>query len=475
MSPLTLVEVPMLPLDRFESAIGEARTRRLREVAEQARHMLAKRVIWNVNSTATGGGVAEILHALLPYARGAGVDARWVVIEGNSEFFAITKRIHNRLHGVTAPGEKLGEKEHAHYAEVLEQNASRLQELLQPRDFVILHDPQTAGLVAPLRRTGAKVIWRCHIGHETHEGVVARTWEFLRRYMENADAFIFSRRAYAPPWLDSRPLHTVAPSIDPFSAKNHAMSRATVHAILRESGLLNAGATNGVPFFSRWDGTQGTVGRRAEIVSEGQLPTLDTPLVVQVSRWDRLKDMRGVMRGFAQHIDGIPDVHLALVGPDVRGVQDDPEGEQVLDECLNFWQKLSEAKRRRIHLVSLPMEDTEENPAIVNAIQRHATVIVQKSLHEGFGLTVTEAMWKGRPILASRVGGIQDQIEDGMHGLLVQNPTDLKGFGVALRRLVEDRALAKRLGRNARRRAISRYLGVRQLIQYVEIFAQLAP
>jgi trehalose synthase len=465
----------MLPLDRYESAIGEARTQRLREMATLARRTLAKRVIWNVNSTATGGGVAEILHALLPYARGAGIDARWVVVEGDSEFFAITKRIHNRLHGVTVPGEKLGEKEHAHYAAVLEENASRFRELVQPRDIVILHDPQTAGLVGPLRRAGATVIWRCHIGHEAHRGVVARTWEFLRRYVEDAHAFIFSRKAYAPPWIDARQLHIMAPSIDPFSAKNHPMSRATVHAIIRQAGLLNTSASNGIPSFSRWDGTQGTVVRRAEIVSEGQRPVLDTPLVVQVSRWDRLKDMMGVMRGFAQHIDGIPDVHLALVGPDVRGVQDDPEGEEVLDECLAVWRKLPESKRRRIHLVSLPMEDIEENAAIVNAIQRHAAIVVQKSLHEGFGLTVTEAMWKGRPILASRVGGIQDQIVDGTHGLLVADPNDLKSFGHALRRLLKDRPLAKRLGRNAQRRALSRYLGARQLIQYVELFAKIAP
>lgn len=473
MATIQTVALPTFPLDRFEPVIGAARVARFKAIGEQGKEKFAGRVIWNVNSTATGGGVAELLHGLLPYARGAGVDARWLVIEGDPEFFAITKRIHNGLHGLIMPERPPGKKEHSHYREVSRRNAEALCEIISPGDMVILHDPQTAGLVSALMAHGALVLWRCHIGHDDHKGVIVETWEFLRPYVEGAHAFVFSRGAYAPPWIDQTRTHTVAPSIDPFSAKNQSLDQETVHAILGRIGLLESGASNGRAVFTRKDGTEGTVTRRADILTEGQMPGVDTPLVVQVSRWDRLKDMQGVMNGFAQHIDGVSDAHLALVGPDISGVKDDPEGADVLEECRAAWRALPETMRRRIHLVTLPMEDLEENGAMVNAIQRFAKVVVQKSLYEGFGLTVTEAMWKGRAIIASRVGGIQDQIVSGKHGLLVDDPKDLALFGEALRRLLTDAPYAEQLGHNAHRRAIANFLGVRQLAQYVGIFGDL--
>jgi trehalose synthase len=191
--------------------------------------------------------------------------------------------------------------------------------------------------------------------------------------------------------------------------------------------------------------------------------------VVQVSRWDPLKDMAGVMRGFTDRLAGMGDAHLVLVGPDVSGVTDDPEGSQVLEECITLWHKLPRKAQERVHLVCLPMDDIEENAVMVNAVQRHAAIVVQKSLHEGFGLTVTEAMWKGRPVIASAVGGIQDQIVDGVHGYLLQQPGDTQALGDAVQHLLGNHALARRLGRNARRRAIAKFLGPRQLIQFVDV------
>jgi trehalose synthase len=179
------------------------------------------------------------------------------------------------------------------------------------------------------------------------------------------------------------------------------------------------------------------------------------------------------MQGFVEHLDTLANAQLMLVGPNVHGVADDPEGGEVLAECLAAWHKLPLAQRSRVHIVCLPMEDIEENAAMVNAIQRHAAVIVQKSLHEGFGLTVTEAMWKGRPIVASAVGGIQDQISSGKHGLLITDPTDLRAFAQALQCLLSDRALARNLGRNARRRAITHFLGSRQLVRHADLLTTI--
>jgi trehalose synthase len=193
------------------------------------------------------------------------------------------------------------------------------------------------------------------------------------------------------------------------------------------------------------------------------------PVVVQVSRWDRLKDMPGVMRGFAEHVAPAGDGYLMLVGPEVSGVTDDPEGGEVLAECQALWQSLPAAIRARVLLVSLPLEDIEQNAAMVNAIQRHARVIVQKSLAEGFGLTVAEGMWKGRPVVGSAVGGIQDQIAEGT-GVLLHDPADLAEFGSQVRWLLDNPAAADRMGRAGHEHVREDYVGDRHLLQYAELF-----
>jgi trehalose synthase len=209
------------------------------------------------------------------------------------------------------------------------------------------------------------------------------------------------------------------------------------------------------------------------VIREGAPPALDTPLVVQVSRWDRLKDPAGVLRGFAEQAPGTSDAHLLLAGPVVEGVADDPEGLQTLAETVAVWRNLPPTTRRRIHLACLPMDDLEENAAVVNALQRHAAVVVQKSLREGFGLTVTEAMWKGRPVIASKLGGMRKQIEDGMSGLLVEDPSDLAAFGGLLRRVLRDATLAVRLGDAAYQRARQRFLHTHHLSMWVTFLSHL--
>ena len=225
--------------------------------------------------------------------------------------------------------------------------------------------------------------------------------------------------------------------------------------------------------FTRSDGTPGRVDRPATIVEDEPLGPEDR-LVVQVSRWDSLKDPLGVLGAFAQHVDPASGAHLLLAGPSTEAVADDPEGAQVLASVVDAWHALPGEVRRRVHLASLPMEDNEENAAIVNSVQRAASVVIQKSIAEGFGLTVAEAMWKERPVVASRIGGIRDQIDDRRSGLLISDPRDLKEVGDAVGGLLADRERADRIGAAARVRVQQHFLGPQHLGRYFEVIHRLA-
>ena len=468
------VGIDATPLERLAALLAPDRAHHLAEYAARAQVLLDGRIVWNVNATATGGGVAEMLQALLAYGRGAGVDTRWLVLDGTPEFFRLTKRIHNLLHGSPGDGEGLDDQDRATYEAVLAANLESLKAKVRPGDIVLLHDPQTAGLVPGMCETGAHVIWRSHVGRDVSNEYTDLVWDFLQPYVEPSHAWIFTRREYAPGFVDPERLRMIPPSLDPFTAKNGELGPADVQATLRHVRLVDFPEDHGSLDFVRRDGTPGTVRAHSGLIEGGQIVPADARLVLQVSRWDRLKDMTGVLRSFADHIDEMPpDAHLMLVGPDTSGVTDDPEGAEVLAECLELWQAQPADARRRIHLCSLPMDDTDENAHLVNAIQRHAAVVVQKSLVEGFGLTVTEPMWKSRPVVASRIGGIQDQIVHGESGLLLDDPEDLEAFAGLVRSVLEDDSLGLRVGSAARERVREHFLGDRHLIQYVDLFDQL--
>ena len=451
------VEVKALPLELLASILTPERARRLSQAAVRARVAFGDRTIWHVNATAHGGGVAEMLQTLLAYGRGAQVENRWLVLDGEPEFFAITKRLHNLLHGDPGDGGPLGENERACYERVLGTNVAEMLALIDNRDIVLLHDPQTAGMVDDLRATGVRVVWRCHVGRD------------------RADAFVFSRADYVPDGVDRDRVVIIPPSIDPFSAKNRELDPRTVSAVLATVGLIAGADPDGPIHFERRDGSEGTVRRHTSLIADGQPPPHDARLILQVSRWDRLKDMAGVITGFVtMAADGRHDAHLVLAGPDVSGVTDDPEGADVFAECRARWRTVPESIRWRVHLASIPMDDVDENAIIINALQRHAYLVVQKSLVEGFGLTVTEAMWKARPMIASRVGGIQDQIVDERDGLLLDDPYDLDALAVAMTRLLDDREFADRLGAAGRARVHDQFLGDRHLAQYVDLFEHLS-
>jgi trehalose synthase len=338
-------------------------------------------------------------------------------------------------------------------------------------DVVIVHDPQTAGLVHELRRLGAMVVWRCDVGVDRPNELTLTAWDFLRPCVGEAEALIFSRQAYVWDGLEPERVVEIAPSIDAFSAKNQVLLDGAVGGILHAAGVLVRERPSPPRFTDPADGSVRSVRRRATVIESAPCPA-DVPLVTQISRWDALKDPVGVLRAFSELTDETP-AHLFLAGPDPSAISDDPEQGTVFDEVSRTWRELPAASRERCHLILLPMEDLEENAVIVNALQRRADVVVQKSLAEGFGLTVAEAMWKSRPTIASRVGGIQDQIEHERSGLLLDDPTDLSAFGDTLSRLLGDGDAALRMGREAHRRVRDRYLAPRELGQLGELLARL--
>jgi trehalose synthase len=464
------VEVPRRPVSRLEPVIGAPRYAELAQAAEHVRALLAGRTIWNVNSTAAGGGVAEMLQVLVGYVQDLGIAIGWLVISGDAEFFAITKRLHNEIHG-SLSGPPLGATEAGHYAQMLAGNAAELAARVRPGDVVLLHDPQTAGLAAPLAQASARVVWRCHIGVDWENDATRAGWEFLRPHLAAAEAYVFSRRNYVPSWVPAAKAWIIPPSIDPFSPKNQPLAAGAVRAILARLGVLDD-ATPMVPAtFVRRDGDMDMVTRPAAVIGEGR-PRPGDPVLVQVSRWDRLKDMAGVMRGFADYVAPSGDGYLMLVGPAVNDVSDDPEGAAVYGECLLQWRDLSPDAQARILLVTLPLDDVDENAAMVNALQRHAAVIAQKSLAEGFGLTVSEGMWKGRPVIGSAVGGIIDQVAEGT-GILLPDPADLAAFGSAARLLLSDPDQAAQMGQAAHAHVREQYIGDVHLLRYARLLAAL--
>ena len=459
---------------RLEPLIGPDRTARYEAIAEATESLLSGRTVLNVNSTATGGGVAEMLQTLLAYGRGAGLDIRWLVIQGDPAFFEITKRIHNGLYGSPGDGGDLGDAERRHYERTLRRNADELRALVRPGRR--RPDPRP-----PARRARRRDVER------RRQGRLALPRR--RRRAERVDRALLvvpapvpraSRRvrvlARAPsrrPGPTSRSCTSSRPRSTPSPPRTSRSHSETCARILGYTGLIGGdGETPAVPF-TRRDGSPGRVNRRVDVLQTGPPPPADAPLVVQVSRWDRMKDMPGVMSGFAEHVDPALGAHLLLAGPAVTGVADDPEAAEVLEECIELWRALPHAARSRVHLACTPMADPDEAAAIVNALQRHAAVVVQKSLAEGFGLTVAEAMWKSRPVVASAVGGIVDQIVSGAHGLLISDPRDLASFGTAVETLLRDRTEAARLGANARERARAEFLGDRHLEQYGRLLAEL--
>jgi len=477
MSKLQDVPIGTRSLDRFGEYVEAEALGAALVIAQRITAALKGRVVWHVNSTAAGGGVAEMLHVLLPYARAFGIDARWLVLGGDDDFFVVTKRLHHALHGSRGDGSSLGEDARKVYERVVAENAEELGTLVKPGDVVILHDPQTAGLIPYMADLGALTFWRCHVGADTKDEQTDLAWNLIGPYLGRSVANIFTRSQYIPDCCDHGRSVIIPPSVDPFSPKNQPLDDFAVRSILQTTGIIEGPVGDAAPAFLRGDGSPGLVARKSEVERLGRPPVWETPLVAQVSRWDPLKDPVGVIRGFAHYLksnESDTETHLVVAGPDVKAIPDDIEQAGVYAATSDAMRELPAGLRERVHLACLPMEDLEENGAIVNAIQQHATVVVQKSLKEGFGLTVTEAMWKSRPILASAVGGIQDQIEDGVHGLLLKDPKDPAEFATLLADLLQNKDRAAEMGAAARKRVSETYLGFHSLLAYADLIERFS-
>ena len=464
-----------IPLEtrRFEDLgryLLEPMTERVRVAQLHAGELLAGRTVWMVNSTALGGGVAQLLRTLLPYWKGAGIDVRWVVLRGSGEFFRVTKRFHNHLQGQPGDGDVLGIEELTTLDRAALYHARALASLVAPGDVVVLNDPQTAAMSVPLQRAGATVIWSCHIGIDHDNEYSRNAWRCLRPRLTGVRRFVFSRYTSLPEWLGGAETSILTPGIDPGSTKNLPMPDTAARTILQHLGLA-AGVPAAPAHYHRTDGSTARLAGRPTVLDSDGAPDWDRdPVVVSLARWDRIKDPLGILDGFVERALAATGAHLLLAGPDPGQVADDPEAEAVLAAVRERWQRLPTRARARIHVACLPLTAAEENAAMVNAIQRRAAVVVKKSLQEGFGLGVTEAMWKARPVVASAVGGHLEQVQHRHSGLLVADPADAGAFGDAIVGLLHEPRRAARLGQAARERVRALFLNDRHFVRWIEVF-----
>lgn len=450
------VQIDSRTIDPFGQIIGDKRLTEFRSAMDRARDHLGASRVFHINSTSVGGGVAEMLQSVMSYPKELGIDVHWLVIDGNDPFFELTKRLHHLLHGSQGDGGQLGDEEREIYEKTLQAETDALLQFVRSSDVVVLHDPQVLGLAPALISAGAKVIWNCHIGADKANAQTRQAWSFLSPYLSGTAAQVFSRSAYGWEGLDPEQIFVIPPCIDAFAPKNAPLTPEQATAILGAAGIVEASGTDVRANFHRQDGESDTVSSNAETVELHPVPR-DVPVVCQISRWDPLKDHVGVLKSFVSNVPEAIGAHLVIAGPASGSVDDDPEAEETLKEVVAAWKQLPDRDRARVHICCLPMDDVEENAAIVNALQRHSAVVVQKSLAEGFGLTVAEAMWKARPVVGSRVGGIQDQIVPGETGLLIESQ-DPAAFGEAVSSLLEDRAQADAMGLAGRERVLQEYL-----------------
>jgi trehalose synthase len=441
--------------------------RRGEEMLERIRKPLAGTAIWHVNASATDA-VGEVLRSLLGYARDGGLNAHWLTAGADHPTRMVWRRLYNNLYGIPGDGGELGPKERELCEHAVEAWSAELAARLQPGDVVVLHDPPVAGLLPVAKDAGAHTMFRCHLGLVEPNAHARRAWDFLHPWVSSADAYVFTRPEYVWEELDRDRVTIQLPSLDPFSPKNQELGSDVVLSILDRVGLTRSGA-EAEPIFTRFDGSPYRINVRARIDQNGPIP-VGAEVVAQVSGWERLKDQAGLVEAFAR--SRRPDLHLVLAGPSAAKHSEESEERRVIAELREQRRSVPETVRSRIHLVEVPDNDRDENAAIVNAIQRRADIVVHKSLQEGFGLSVTEAMWKGRSVLASRVGGIPAQIVDGETGVLV-DPGDLAAVAERIDELMADARHRRVLGAAAREHVARHFLTSAHFAAYLRLVERI--
>ncbi|MBI2934592.1 MAG: glycosyltransferase [Chloroflexi bacterium] len=391
----------------YESIVGRATLDELRLVAGK----LTGKSITNVNSTYTGGGVAEILSRMVPLLTQLGVDARWSVIKGTDEFFQVTKKFHNALHG---RAETITDEELELFLEV---NRRNLAEMNLQGDYFFIHDPQPIALIEKRNEIGGGWAWRCHVDVSKPN---QRVWKFLESYIHRYDAAVFSAPAFSVPLPICQVL--ISPSIDPLSDKNRELPESVIEAVLAGYNIPR-----------------------------------DKPIITQVSRFDYLKDPVGLIQAF-ELVKRSVDARLVLAGGTAT---DDPESDKVLAEVRE-----RAGNNPDIHVLLIPPGSDIQ----INALQRASAVVVQKSIKEGFGLTVSEALWKGKPVVASAVGGITLQIVNKFTGLLSHG---IEGTAFDIKQLLVNPDYARWLGENGREHVRQNFLITRHIKDYLLLFLTL--
>ena len=458
--------------------------RSLRQESSALVAALKGRKVWMVNSTAAGGGVAEMMPKLVSLLNELGLDTEWVVMGTEQPgFFELTKRIHNLIHGTGDPG--LQEQDRQLYAAVSSENAAEMKQRIRAEDVLVVHDPQPLGMGALLKQElGMPFFFRCHIGLDQDVPETRAAWGFLRAYAELCDFAIFSAPEYIPPFLAGK-AGLITPAIDPLSYKNRELSPHKLAGILKNSGLARSRHPVVPSVFPEQTERLRPDGTFAQMDEETDIGIPFRPLVTQVSRWDRLKGFEPLIEAFAvmkqsighraiseRHRRRLHRVRLVLAGPDPAAVADDPEAQEVLADLIELYRGLPHWIQDDVALVSLPMGSRKTNALMVNALQRCSSVVVQNSLREGFGLTVTEAMWKQCGVLGSRACGIRQQIRDGVDGRLIPDSQDPQRIAELLDITLDDLPGRKRSGHSAQRRVHSEFLVFTQVRRWLETLAE---
>lgn len=398
-------------VNAYKSLVGYEAIDQLHQLADSLQNIK----LVHVSSTATGGGVAEILTKMVPMTQSLGIDTYWEVIEGSPEFFQCTKLFHNALQGENL---EPSPAELAHYQETNKRNAERIKERLESADVVIVHDPQPLSLISHFPKRKGKWVWRCHIDASKPNKNV---WKYLHAMIQQYDASIFSLAEFAHPL--PHPMFVIPPSIDPFSDKNCELTKSEIDTIYGKLGLDSS-----------------------------------RPFILQVSRFDRFKDPIGVLAAY-EHIKKFNgELQLVFAG---SSASDDPEGDLVFNEVKN-----AAKNDPNVHVLMLPSDANRD----INALQRAATIVVQKSIKEGFGLTVTEALWKGKPVVGGKVGGIKLQLINGQTGFVVNTP---EGAAYRIRYLLQHPQESQQLGANGREYVRKKFLLTRQLKEYLSLIHTL--
>jgi trehalose synthase len=397
-------------LEQYAKVVGNAVIDHLRQLAYPLKGMK----ILHINSTKEGGGVAEILNRLIPLKRELGIDAEWEVIKGEKDFYQCTKKMHNSLQGNR---DDISRSLLDTYEKTNLLNVERLRTKLEEADVVFIHDPQPAAFHHFCKGRKGKWVWRCHIDVSHPYRPI---WKYLREYIKDYDASIWSLSTFAQPL--SHPLYLIPPSIDPLSEKNVGLSEKEISRFL-DSWSINR----------------------------------DIPIITQVSRFDRFKDPIGVIESYRLIKKYVP-VQLVLAG---GGATDDPEGAQVLQEVKEFANNDPD-----VHILELPSDAHRA----INALQRGSDIIIQKSLKEGFGLTVTEGLWKGKPVVAGDTGGIKLQVINHFNGFRVNTP---EGTAIRIRYLLKHPDIMETMGKNARQLVLDNYLITRHLREYLTLVVAL--